>query len=137
MIKTIAFIVLLVHGIGHLQGVVISSGLLTVKGNWNASSWLFDKFAGEDTTRYICLGLHLITTLIGIAAGLSYRGIILQTGTWQSLALITCILSTMALVTFPNAIAQSFNKVGAIAVNLIFYYSILFGAQWQAEVFNN
>ena len=60
MIKIIAFIVLLVHGIGHLQGVVISSGLLSIKGNWNSSSWLFDKFLRDDPIRFICLGLHLV-----------------------------------------------------------------------------
>jgi hypothetical protein len=136
MIKTIAFIVLLVHGIGHLQGVVINTGI-NAKGNWNTSSWLFGNMLGAETTRYVCLGLHLITAIIGIATALSFKDLIISSTFWQTLALITAILSTIGLIIFPNAFAQSFNKIGAIAVNLIIYYSILFGAQWPSEVFNN
>jgi hypothetical protein len=44
---------------------------------------------------------------------------------WQSLALVTAFISTLCLVLFPNALAMFFNKAGAIAVNLIIYYSVL------------
>ena len=129
-IKLIAFIVLLVHGIGHFQGVVAAIG---VKINDSASkmSWLLNGL-GEKTNQIICFVLFLITGIAGICTALSLKSIIISGDVWQTLALITAFFSTLCLVLFPNGFAMFFNKIGAIVVNLIIYYSILLNNNWPS-----
>jgi len=132
-VKLIAFIVLLVHGIGHFQGVVASLGVKISNSNATVS-WLL-KSMGEKSNRALCLILFLFTGIAGILAALAFKGIILPVSAWQVFALITAFFSTISLVLFPNALAMFFNKAGAIAVNLIIYYSILFNGNWPAAIF--
>jgi hypothetical protein len=53
------------------------------------------------------------------------------------LALLTAIFSTVALVLFPKALAMFFNIAGAVAVNLIIYYSILLNGNWPSALFED
>ena len=133
-VKLIAFIALLVHGIGHFQGVAAGLGLKINNSN-PAQSWLL-KNLGNDFNRITCLVLFFITGTIGILAALGFKGIFLADN-WQSLASITAMLSTFCLVAFPNGFALFFNKVGAITVNLFIYYSILFNQNWPEVLFND
>lgn len=134
-VKIFAFIALLVHGIGHLQGVV---GSLGVKFHDSAScnSWLL-KGLNDSTNRTFCLVLYLSTAVVGILAALSLKGILVPHSGWQILALITAVLSTLSLIFFPKALAMFFNKAGAVAVNLIVYYSILFNGNWPSAIFED
>ncbi len=134
-IKALVFLTLLIHGIGHFQGVLGSLGVNINKSGF-IKSWLL-KGLGESLNRSVCLVLHLATFIIGILTALSIKGIILPVDTWQILALVTAFLSTVCLVLFPRALAMFFNKAGAIAVNLIIYYSILFDGQWPSAVFED
>jgi len=134
-IKTIAFIVLLVHGIGHLQGVITSLGI-KISHTASPISWLL-KGLGENTNRAICLVLYLLTAAIGILAALSFKGIFFPVSSWQWLALLTAFMSSFCLILFPNALAMFFNKIGAIAVNLIIFYSLLFNAHWPSALFED
>jgi hypothetical protein len=134
-IKLIAFIVLLVHGIGHFQGVVASLGV-KINNDKPAVSWLL-KDLGSSTNKIICFLLFLCTGLLGIAAAFSLKGILFPESIWQTLALITAFCSTACLILFPNGFAMLFNKVGAIAVNLIIYYSILFHQHWPSALFDD
>ena len=70
----IAFLVLLIHGIGHIQGVVSGFG---VKFNRNASvtSWLL-KDLGSKLNTWICLLLYSGSAIFGILAALSFKGIL-------------------------------------------------------------
>jgi hypothetical protein len=134
-IRILVMITLLVHGIGHFQGVVSSLG---VKFNASTSnvSWLL-KGLGQKANTVICLILFLGAALSGILAGLAFMGILLPESSWQALALVAAFFSTACLILFPAALAMFFNKAGAIAVNLIIYYSILFNGRWPSAVFDN
>lgn len=134
-IKLIAFIVLLVHGIGHFQGVVAGLGLKINK-KAPSTSWLLRNHS-EKLNRTMCLSLFLLTALAGIATALSFKDILFAGSIWQTLAVITAVFSTLCLVVFPNGFALFFNKVGAIAVNLFVYYSIVFGQQMPALLFED
>lgn len=134
-IKLLVFITLLVHGIGHIQGVIAGLGVKFNESGTNIS-WLL-KGLGENTNRMLCLALYLGASIIGILAALSFKGWLFPDGNWQLLALITAIISSCSLVLFPNALAMFFNKIGAIAVNLIIYYSILFNGNWPTAVFED
>lgn len=132
-VKLLVLLTLVVHGIGHIQGVIAGTG---VRFNENTSyiSWLF-KGWGENSNRIICILLYLGAAVTGILAGLASKGILIPESTWQIFALLTAFCSTACLVLFPNALAMFFNKAGAIAVNLIIYYSILLNAQWPSAMF--
>jgi branched-subunit amino acid transport protein AzlD len=134
-IKSLVFIALLVHGIGHFQGVI---GSLGVKFNERSSSvsWLL-RGLGQKTNRIICLTMYLVTGVLGILTALCLKDLILTSASWQDLALITAILSTLCLIIFPRALAMFFNKAGAIAVNLVIYYSILLNGHWPSVLFED
>jgi hypothetical protein len=134
-IKILVFAALLVHGIGHLQGVVSSLGVKFRDSGSNVS-WLL-KGMGEHINHMICLILYLGAAIFGILTALCFKEWLCIGNSWQSMALITAIISTFCLVLFPNALAMFFNKAGAIAVNLIIYYSILLNHQWPTAAFED
>ncbi len=134
-VKLIAFLVLLVHGIGHFQGVVSGSGIKYRASSTNLS-WLL-KGLGEKWNMWICMVLYLSAAMLGIAAALGLRGVLGPESAWASFALTAAIFSTLGLVLFPKALAMFFNKVGAIAINLIIFYSILFNGNWPALIFED
>jgi hypothetical protein len=134
-IKLIAFIVLLVHGIGHLQGVVSSTGVKFTKSTSNIS-WLL-KGLGEGLNRTFCLAFYMAAGILGIFAALSFYDLVFTEMSWQNFALTSAFFSTVSLILFPNALAMFFNKAGAIAINLIIFYSILFDGHWPAAIFND
>lgn len=133
-IKLIAFIALLVHGIGHFQGVAAGFGL-KINNSDPTQSWLFPGLDLQ-ASKTICLILFFISGVIGILTALSLRGILLPNA-WQALAIVTAILSTICLIVYPNGFAMFFNKAGAIAMNLIIYYSIVFNQNWPAVLFDD
>ena len=133
-IKLIAFIALLVHGIGHFQGVAAGLGIRINSAN-PAQSWLL-KGSNQKINRTICIVLFLLTGVIGIITAFSFRGIFLAEA-WQMLALFTAVFSTLCLILYPNSFAMFFNKVGAIGMNLIIYYSIAFNQNWPAVLFED
>jgi len=134
-VKLIAFLALLVHGIGHLQAAVSSSGV-KFRTSTSNSSWLL-KGVAEKWNKLICLVLYLAASVLGIFAALSLRGVLGPESQWVSLAMACAIFSTLGLVLFPKALALFFNKAGAIAVNLIIFYSILFNGSWPSAIFED
>ena len=133
-VKLIAFIALLVHGIGHFQGVAAAVGL-KINNATPAHSWLLKSFSTQFNNT-VCFILFLVTGIVGIATALSFKGILVA-DLWQALAIVTAVLSTLCLIIFPNGFAMFFNKVGAIAVNLIIYYSLVFSQNWPAVLFED
>lgn len=134
-VKLLVLIALLVHGIGHFQGVISGIGV-KFTGQTSNISWLL-KGMGVTTNRILCIILYLGAFSVGILAGLGFKGILIPEESWQIFALIAAFFSTASLVLFPNALAMFFNKAGAIVVNLVIYYSILFNGQWPSAAFED
>lgn len=134
-IKLLVFLALLVHGIGHIQGVISGFGAKFTSSTSNVS-WLL-KGLGDNANRTICVILYLGASIFGITAALALRDFIIPQNMWQTLALISAIFSTGCLVLFPASLAMFFNKIGAIGVNLVIYYSILFNGQWPSAIFED
>jgi hypothetical protein len=132
-IKLIAFIVILIHGIGHFQGVLSSLGVKFTKST-TSMSWLL-KGLGAGINRTLCLAFYLASAALGIITALCFYGMLFAQNSWQDLALTTAIFSALSLILFPNALAMAFNKVGAILVDLLIFYSILFNGQWPGAIF--
>lgn len=134
-VKILVFIVLLIHGIGHLQGVVSSAGV-KFRNSTQSRSWLL-RGLGNQWNRLICLVLYLTAAILGIFAALGFRGLFGPDSQWTALALSCAVFSTIGLILFPKAMAMFFTKAGAVAVNLIIFYSILLNGQWPAAIFEN
>lgn len=134
-VKLMAFLALLVHGIGHIQGIVSSSGI-KFRTSTSNKSWLLKGLGGK-WNRLICLVLYLAAAVLGIFAALGLRGVLGPESGWASFALTSAIFSTFGLILFPKALALFFNKAGAIAVNLIIFYSILFNGNWPSAIFED
>lgn len=134
-IKLIVFLVLLAHGIGHIQGILTGLGVKFQKSSTNIS-WLLKRL-GENTNRLLCSSLFLTAAVLGILTALSFNGWFMIGIGWESLALLCAITSSLSLVLYPNALAMFFNKIGAIAVNIIIFYFILFNGRWPAAVFED
>jgi hypothetical protein len=133
-VKIIVFLALLVHGIGHFQGVVASLGINYNK-KTSTESWLF-RGLDKKTNTIICFILYLLAGISAILAALGFQDILLG-DFWRNLAIVSAFSSLACLVLFPNALAMFFNKVGAILVNLWIFYSLLFNNQWPSMVFED
>ena len=133
-VKLIVFILLLIHGIGHFQGVAASLGI-KINNTQASQSWLIKSWS-DRSNKSICLVLFLLTGITGILAALGFQHILLP-GSWQLFASLTAVLSTLCLILFPNGFALFFNKIGAISVNMFLWYSVVFGQNWPAVVFED
>jgi hypothetical protein len=133
-IKLIVFIMILIHGIGHIQGVIASFGIKFNKST-TFISWALKSLSGN-TNKYLCLLLYLSTAILGMLGALSFYELIVPHSVWQLLLILTAITSSIGLVLFPKVLAMLFNKLGAIAVNLIIFYSLVFDGDWPAAAFD-
>ena len=95
-VKLLVLITLLVHGIGHVQGVIAGTGI-RFNDNTSNISWLL-KGLGENSNRIICIVLYLAAVIAGILAGLGFKGILVPVSTWQMFALAAAFSSTACLV---------------------------------------
>jgi len=134
-VKLLVFLALLVHGIGHLQGVVSGLGV-KFKENSSTRSWLL-KGCSDKVNRITCLFLYSGAALFGIMSALGFKDFLIPHHFWQAFALISAFISSLCLGMFPSALAIFFNKIGAIAVNLLIYYSILFHGAFPSAAFND
>ena len=133
MSKLIVFIVLLVHSIGHLQGAVVALGLKDF-GRWNADSWLLGKFLSAGTQHAAGLVLFIITSLLALACALCIKEICFASISWKFLAVLTATFSSVSMLLFPNAFAMFFNYIGAIAVDVIIFYTVFISDKWLANL---
>lgn len=124
-------IVLILHGVGHILGVI---ALTSLGGdNWNARSWLLTDPLGEGSARALSVVLWVACCLVFVVAGLALLELGLSQDLWKPLAVTGGILSLVTLALFWNGFPVLFpNKIGAIAVNLAAVIGILF-ADWPTD----
>lgn len=128
----IVAVVLFAHGIGHTMALIPILGLGGTE-TWNARSWLLTGLLGDTFSRVI--GFILFTAaLIGfIGAALAVMDWLVPHDWWQTLAIVSAVISLVAVVLFWNAFVMLFpNKIGAIAVNAAVLIGLLV-ANWPTE----
>ncbi len=113
MLRWIVGIVLIAHGIGHSMGML--AAWTTVPSGLTPGHWLLS----NDVTMESALGkafgvLWLVALIAFIGAGL---GVIFQQEWWQSLAVVSAVLSLVAIVPWLN-IMPIFSAIGAVVVDL-------------------
>jgi hypothetical protein len=130
-IQIVVPLVLILHGVGHVMGVLTASGVISTDA-WHSRSWLLTDLLGDSTARAIALVLWVITVVGFIAAGAGAFGWSVTDGSWRSIAVVMAIISLVALALYWNAFASLFpNKIGAIAVNIAVLVGVLL-AGWPS-----
>jgi hypothetical protein len=121
-------IVLILHGVGHVLGIL---ALTSLGGeNWNVRSWLLTNSVGEAPAKVISTVMWAVGFVVFVAAGLALLQIGFPESSWKPLAVGGAVLSLVALTLFWNAFPALFpNKLGAIAVNLAVLIGVLI-ADW-------
>jgi hypothetical protein len=117
--RWIVGVVLLVHGVGHVLGVIPLFREELVSG-WNLRSWLPTGLVGQSSARFIAAALFTAATIVFVLSGLAVLGWGVPEDWWMTLAVVGAVGSTLSLALFWNAFpALVPNKVGALAVNII------------------
>ena len=129
-LRTVIRLVLLVHAIGHIQGVVVSLGLFSTD-SWHPRSWLLTGPLGEDASRILGLVVWVVLTIGFLLVAAGTLGWTPMQGSWRGVAVVLAIISLVAVVLYWNAFALIFNKVGAIVVDVVIIVGLLF-ADWPS-----
>ena len=124
-IRIITGAVLILHGIGHAMALFPALNIASTE-NWHFRSWLLTGLLGEPLSRAFVVILFGAAMVGFIAAGLGVLGWLVPHSAWQSLAIVSAIISMVALALFWNAFVTLFpNKIGAILVNVAALWGLL------------
>jgi len=132
--------VLAFHGVGHAMGIIPALQLPFFQNqsgawaqNWSSRSWLLTPLLGDAISRIIAIILFAVPLLGFLGAALGLMGWLVPYEWWRSLAIVSAVVSLIALGLFWNAFIYLFpHKVGAIAVNVAVLVGLL-GANWPSE----
>jgi hypothetical protein len=130
-LRWVVFGVLLVHGIGHIQGVMAGLGVSSTD-TWHGRSWLLTNALGESTSRALGLILYAVCTVGFLTAALGVMGWLVPQDLWRTLAVVCAIISSAGLLFYWHSLAALFNKIGAIGVNLAILVALLL-LNWPGE----
>ena len=124
-VRIITGSILILHGIGHSMALLPALNIAGTE-NWHYRSWLLTGLLGEPLSRALVVILFG-TAMIGfIAAGLGVFGWLVPNSSWQTLAVVSALISMVALALFWNAFVTLFpNKLGAIVVNFAALWGLL------------
>ena len=132
--------ILAFHGVGHAMGIIPALQLRFFQNqtgawaqNWSSHSWLLTPLLGEAASRILAIILFSVS-LVGFAgAALALMGWLVPHEWWRTLAIVSAVISLVALAFFWNAFIYLFpHKVGAIAVNVAVLVGLLW-ANWPTE----
>lgn len=131
-LRIIIGLVLIVHGIGHAMAFFPVMNLFSTE-KWHHRSWLLTDLVGDSASRVISVVLFGSALIGFIAAALGLFGWLVPHDLWRTLAIVSAVISLVALALFWNSFASLFpNKIGAIAVNLAVLVC-LFWLNWPSE----
>ena len=131
LLRTIISLALIVHGIGHIMGILPAIGVASTE-SWHYRSWLLTNAIGDSASKILGIVIWTVATIGFIAAGAGALGWSATAGYWRAITVICSIVSLVGLFLFWNAFVMLFpNKIGAIAVNVVALVGILF-ANWPS-----
>lgn len=124
--------VLVVHGLGHILGIMAALQMSTLEG-WSSHSWLLTGLIGDGASRAISFVLFLVAMLGSVGTALALMGWLVPHELWRPLAVISAVVSLVALTLFWQAFPSFFpNKLGAIVVDTAILVGILW-VEWPTE----
>ena len=135
-IRIITGLVLIIHGIGHAMAFFPALNIFSTD-KWHYRSWLLSGFLGDTVSRVLVMILFGAAFIGFIAAGLGLFGFLVPHSAWQTLAIISAVISLVALGLFWNSFASLFpNKIGAIVVDAATLWALL-GSGSFSEIIKN
>ena len=140
VLRAIIAFVFAFHGIGHAMGIIPALGVVDVEGssqgwmkNWSSDSWLLTNLLGETVSRILCALLYGAAFLGFLGAALALLGWGVPHDWWRTLAVISAVVSLLALLLFWNALILLFpHKAGALAINVATLLCLLV-LNWPTE----
>lgn len=139
-LRILITLVLLFHGVGHAMGIIPALRIVKVNEsnpgwlkNWSSRSWLLTDLLGDSVSRILCAVLYLAALIgfIGTALALSSWGV--PHDGWQTLAIVSAVISLAAILLYWNALILLFpHKVGALAINVATLVCLLL-TSWPSE----
>ena len=131
-LRLIIFLVMLLHGVGHIMGVVAALELFDVKG-WSSKSWLLSGRLDANLNRVVCGVLFVIGFVGFVVTALALMDWGIPHANWRSMAVVMAVISLATIIVFWSAfVALVPNKIGALAVNgaiLVAYFLL----DWPTE----
>ncbi len=135
-IRIITGLVLIIHGIGHIMALLPALNIASTE-KWNYRSWLLTRLLGDTISRVLVIVLFGAAMLGFITAGLGLFGWLVPHSAWQTLAIVSAVISLVALALFWNAFVALFpNKIGAIVVDIATLWALL-GSGTFSEMIKN
>jgi hypothetical protein len=127
MIKILVAVVLFAHGIGHVLGPLQVFKVTAASPSWNGDSWLLTGATGQTVSNVIGLVLW-IGAMVGFVAASAVVMGWLPASWWVPLAVVSSVLSLVAIVLFPTAFPMT-STVGAVVVDVAVLVAVL-GLKW-------
>jgi hypothetical protein len=135
-IRIITGLVLFVHGIGHVMALFPALNISSTD-KWHYRSWLLTGLLGDTVSRVLVIILFGAAMIGFIAAGLGLFGWLIPHSAWQTLAIVSAVISLVVLALFWNSFVALFpNKIGAIVVNVTTLWALL-GSGSFSEMIQN
>ena len=135
-IRIITGLVLIVHGIGHAMAFFPALNIASTD-KWHFRSWLLSGLLGDTLSKVLVMILFGAALIGFIAAGLGLFGWLVPHSAWGRLAIISAVISLVALALFWNSFASLFpNKIGAIAVNIATLWALLGSGSFSETIQN-
>ena len=135
-ILIITGLILIVHGIGHVMAFFPALNI-TSTDNWHYRSWLLTGLLGDTISRVLVIVLFGAAMIGFIAAGLGLFGWLVPHSAWQTLAIVSAVISLVALALFWNSFVAFFpNKIGAIVVNIATLWALLGSGSFSETIQN-
>jgi hypothetical protein len=140
LLRVIIAGVLAFHGIGHAMGVISALKLINVDRsegsvfrNWSSDSGLLTDLLGDPASRVVCTILYLVALIGFLGAALGLMGWGVPHDWWRTLAIVSAVISLVALVLYWNALMLlSPPKVGALAINIATLVCLIW-SKWPSE----
>ena len=130
---TAIFFLLLVHGFGHLLGVV-ASFRPSRKDDWNINSWLLNVSFSDSSRRMIAAVVFILPAFAAISSALMLKGWILEDTDWRAVSLFAAFVSFGAIILFPKALFSPFNRTAAILLDIAIII-VMMKEPWAAITF--
>ncbi|MGD9091702.1 MAG: hypothetical protein PVF74_02560 [Anaerolineales bacterium] len=135
-IRIITGLVLIVHGIGHVMAFFPALNISSTD-KWHYRSWLLTGLLGDTVSRVLVIVLFGAAMIGFIAAGLGLFGWLVPHSAWQTLAIVSAVISLVALALFWNSFVAFFpNKIGAIVVNIATLWALLGSGSFSETIQN-
>lgn len=135
-IRIITGLVLIIHGIGHAMAFFPALNI-TSTDKWHYRSWLLTGLLGDTVSRVLVVILFGAALIGFITAGLGLFGWLVPHSAWQTLAIVSAVISLIALALFWNSFAALFpNKIGAIIVDVATLWALLGSGAFSETIKN-